>query len=257
MIPSPMTITMKTIYPTLSAGNAIFSDLQSFEVPWRDANISSTLDYYYLSVSGEMHPAPLLADMSYNSTLRTYEPLTTEQRTVIAGIIFNIYDAKWVRLWNAYNAEYNPISNYDMVESETINKDVATTNSDSGTITHTGTDTVTNTGTIGTTSQGTNDRGVYGFNSATASADSETSASASSTQTNNTTETDTQNLTETHNLLNGGTSDEDITRSLERSGNIGVTTTQQMLTSEIELWQWNYYKSVVDDINSIACMCIY
>lgn len=257
MEPSPMKATMKTLYPTLSAGNAIFTDLQSFDVPWKDANVNTILDYYYLSSSGEKHPAPLLADMSYNSTLKIYESLTSENRAIIAGIIFNIFNAKWERLWNAYNAEYNPISNYDMVETETVEKDVITSNSDTGSVTHTGTDTVTNTGTIGTSSQGTTESDVYGFNSSTASNDRDSSTSATATQTNNTTETDTKNLTETRNLSNGGTSDENVSRSLERSGNIGVTTTQQMLTSEIELWQWNYYKSVVDDINSIACMVIY
>lgn len=257
MIPSPMVVTMKTLYPTLSAGNAIFTDLQTFDVPWKDKNVNTILDYFYLSDSGGKHPAPLLADMSYDSTTRTYNSLTTESRGIIAGIIFNIFNDKWVRLWSAYNAEYNPISNYDMTESESVAKAGITSNTDTGTITHTGTDTVTNTGTIGTVSTGTNDSGVYGFNSSVASDDRESSASSTSTQTDNTTETDTKNLTETHNLQAGGSSSEQVTRSLERSGNIGVTTTQQMLTSEIELWQWNYFKSVVDDINSIACMVIY
>ena len=32
---------------------------------------------------------------------------------------------------------------------------------------------------------------------------------------------------------------------LRRNGNIGVTTTQQMLESEIELWQWNFINDYV------------
>lgn len=250
-------VTMKRLYPTLNAGNGIFSDLQSFDVPWKDENINGTLDYYYLFNSGEKHPSPMVADLSYDSATRTYEPLSAENRAIIAGIIYNVYNAKWVRLWDTYKVEYNPISNYDMTETESVERDVITSNSDTGSVTHTGTDTVTNTGTVGTSSQGSTESDVYGFNSSVASNDRDTSTIASATQTNNTTETDTQNLTETRNLTNGGTSDENVIRNLERSGNIGVTTTQQMLNSEIELWQWNFYKSVVDDIDSILCMVIY
>ena len=203
-----MTTTMKTLYPTLSAGNAIFTDLQDYDVPWKMDNINTILDYYYLSNSGGKHPAPLLLDMSYDDDTRTYEPLTSEDRAIVAGVVYNVYKNKWARLWVAYNAEYNPINNYDMLESESVIKEVENSSSDSGTIKHTGTDTVTNTGTIGTTSQGTSESGVYGFNSSAVSDDRETSSNAHATQTNNTTETDTKNLTETHDLLNSGSSDE-------------------------------------------------
>lgn len=33
--------------------------------------------------------------------------------------------------------------------------------------------------------------------------------------------------------------------TLTRSGNIGVTTSQQMIEQEIELWKWNYFRDVV------------
>ena len=71
-----MTTTMKTLYPTLSAGNAIFTDLQDYDVPWKMDNINTILDYYYLSNSGGKHPAPLLLDMSYDDDTRTYENRT-------------------------------------------------------------------------------------------------------------------------------------------------------------------------------------
>ena len=44
---------------------------------------------------------------------------------------------------------------------------------------------------------------------------------------------------------------------LERSGNIGVTTSQQMAQSEIELWQWNYFEGVFNDLDSILCLSTY
>lgn len=46
-------------------------------------------------------------------------------------------------------------------------------------------------------------------------------------------------------------------RILTRSGNIGVTTSQQMLQSEIELRKWLYYQSVFNDIDTILTLSIY
>lgn len=85
------------------------------------------------------------------------------------------------------------------------------------------------------------------------------------THTAQNTDTNTKNLTEsldstetrTDNLTNSSESQVETTRSLTRSGNIGVTTSQQMLTSDLELWQWNFFKSVFDDIDSIITIPIY
>lgn len=39
-----------------------------------------------------------------------------------------------------------------------------------------------------------------------------------------------------------------VNRTLSRSGNIGVTTNQQMAQSEIALWQWNFFYDVFADV---------
>ena len=45
---------------------------------------------------------------------------------------------------------------------------------------------------------------------------------------------------------------------LRRSGNIGVTTSQQMITSERELWLWHYFQDVVfKDISKALTLSIY
>ena len=50
----------------------------------------------------------------------------------------------------------------------------------------------------------------------------------------------------------------DTARHLERSGNIGVTTSQQMLQSERELWIWNFFRDVVfPDLDSVLVLGIY
>lgn len=47
---------------------------------------------------------------------------------------------------------------------------------------------------------------------------------------------------------------DDNHRKLTRSGNIGVTTSQQMLQSEIDLRQWNFYNMIMNDIDDVMCL---
>ena len=62
--------------------------------------------------------------------------------------------------------------------------------------------------------------------------------------------------TETHAL--SGSDTETRNYELTRQGNIGVTTTQQMLQSERDLWKWNYFTEVVfPDLDSVFTLKIY
>ena len=46
--------------------------------------------------------------------------------------------------------------------------------------------------------------------------------------------------------------------TLKRAGNIGVTTSQQMIKSEIELWKWNYFTDIVfPDIAKALTISLY
>lgn len=53
-----------------------------------------------------------------------------------------------------------------------------------------------------------------------------------------------------------GSADDNV-RVMEKSGNIGVTTNQQMLSSEIELRKWNFYISMMADIDETLCLSVY
>lgn len=46
-------------------------------------------------------------------------------------------------------------------------------------------------------------------------------------------------------------------RELTRQGNIGVTTSQQMLTSELELREYNFFEKILTDIDSVICLSTY
>lgn len=47
------------------------------------------------------------------------------------------------------------------------------------------------------------------------------------------------------------------TRQLTRKGNIGVTTSQQMIQSERDLWLWTFFEQVFKDVDSVLTLSIY
>lgn len=166
----------------------------------------------------------------------------------------------WVELWRTMLYAYNPIWNKDgeIHEERTIefSKDGATT--DTGTVT-TDQDT-TDTGTVSRSgsSSGSTEHQVTGYDTNTYSPDTRdlTSGSASETTTNNL--AGSNDATETRNLA--GTSDESGTSSdiFDRTekGNIGVTTTQQMIKEQREI-AMSFYDFVVQEFKKEFCVMIW
>lgn len=117
----------------------------------------------------------------------------------------------------------------DVSGSETV-KDVTNV-----TTTDTTTDetSITNNGTVTTESTIKNDVGVTGTTA------NETNVNVKRDNT------DTENKTIT------------TDRTLTRKGNIGVTTSQQMIESERNLWFWSYFEKVFTDVDNILTLKIY
>lgn len=311
------------VYGDWLTNGGIFSDmmgLQGVEIPWASDNTALNLDMiYHGNHSGNKNISPLVATMlkTDNTAL-----LTTTRRTQIATTIYQMFIDKWTKLYQTLSFEYNPISNYDMTETESSSGTTGGTRTNTGTqtdantgtqtdattgtetTTHTGTqtnattgtETTAHTGTQGTsetnsvTGSGSSSSGIYGFNSSTAVDDSETSTSTtnsgtgSSTRTDNledetthnttdartdnledetthgTSETRTDNLlhTRTDNLTETDSGTHSETRTLTRSGNIGVTTSQQMIQSERDLQMFNvFYDGVFSDIDKVLSIATY
>ena len=142
--------------------------------------------------------------------------------TEVASIISNlseIYNNEYTTKVSLLLTDYNPIENYNSSETETTTTENATT---------TGNENTTITSTNSTTENSgdtTNKVSPY---------DSENFNNDNNTTTTNTTTgnaTDTTTINDTGNMSSNGTS----SRTLTRKGNIGVTTTQQMIESEYEL----------------------
>lgn len=168
-------------------------------------------------------------------------PDTGTMRTMI-GLWSKLNISVWNRIFTASQLEYNPIENYNRTEIETIEDD--RTDSHSGTDSSLSSNTQTNSGTD------TNVNSMTSYDS------------------NNYQAHDKSDLTHGHTVSDSGsgsfthgeviTHDGDITRENHTSGNIGVTTSQQMLEQEIEVSaKLNVIKMIVDSFKERFCLLVY
>ena len=135
--------------------------------------------------------------------------------------------SRWI---NALNVEYEPLNNYDRTDEWTTvddGTDLTTRNladSQQGSSTDTGTGTSTDT--------------VSAYNSNTFQNDRKNDSSSSGSTTTSTSGTETGTVNVDH--------DNTQTRTGHAYGNIGVTTSQQMLQAELDIAQWNLYEHIAD-----------
>lgn len=230
-----VTLTLNDVYPEWIT-KGIFSYLNALEVPWKSDISGNQLDViYHGSRSGHKIIGSLIENYLENNTV------SDDNKITIAQAIFSIYIKNWNALYKTLSLEYNPIENYSMTETENVQ------DSHKGTTESDATDTDTNTET--TIVNDTANNQLWGFNS--------TDSVNSDKQVGDT----TRNVDGTRNATHKNTDTEtkDITsdRTLKRSGNIGVTTSQQMIESERQLWFWNFFENVFSDIDKILVLKIY
>lgn len=230
-----VTLTLNDVYPEWIT-KGIFSYLNALEVPWKSDISGNQLDIiYHGSRSGHKIIGSLIENYLENNTV------SDDNKITIAQAIFSIYIKNWNALYKTLSLEYNPIENYSMTETENVQ------DSHKGTTESDATDTDTNSET--TIVNDTANNQLWGFNS--------TDSVNSDKQVGDT----TRNMDGTRNATHKNTDTEtkNITsdRTLKRSGNIGVTTSQQMIESERQLWLWNFFESVFSDIDKILVLKIY
>lgn len=126
-------------------------------------------------------------------------------------------------------------------------KEVYGFNSDSAvpseniTETQTGTSQKATTGTNTKRTTGTDEKRNTGTDTKTTTGTDATATTGTNQMQYNTTDADTG----TQNDVDGGEDSETENHTLTRHGNIGVTTTQQMLQSDIDLWKWSFFYDVL------------
>lgn len=161
-----------------------------------------------------------------------------------------VWSAKEVTVWNrlfaAQSITYNPIENYNRVEDTNIQNRGAMTHSGNDSVVGTGNDSDVYTGTD------TDTHSITSFDSNTYQAKEKHDFLNGKTITHNHGITDTTNYghivtdtTGSHTLSN-------------ISGNIGVTTSQQMLESEVELApKLNVINYIIESFKNRFCLLVY
>lgn len=178
--------------------------------------------------------------------LSNYVFVNDNSLDILNNIVKNIYLDKWNKLYNVLNSEYNPIENYNRVENTTINNTGNETTNEN----------INNSEVLtgGHTNNNTNENThkVSAFNDENFSNDSnDVNNSTDEFIYNNETKTNTGTNTSSKN--NTGTNETHSTIS----GNIGVTTTQQMIVSEIELRKYNLVNEFYSDLDNLLTIGIY
>lgn len=229
------TLTLNSVYPEwLTKG--IFSYLNALEVPWKNDVSANQLDIiYHGSRSGNKIIGSLIENYLDNNTV------SDDNKIIIAQAIYAIYIKNWNALYKTLSLEYNPIENYSMTETENVQ------DTHKGTLESNGNN--TNTYIETTIVDDTSNNQLWGFNS--------TDSVNSDKQTGDTTRDVESTMDSTHKNTDRETKDITSDRTLKRSGNIGVTTSQQMIESERQLWLWNFFESVFSDIDKILVLKIY
>lgn len=229
----------RTLSETLTSTQNIFTRIMNtYDVPWEeDTSITGALlDFEYMyNQSGDKIISPAV------SKNLTDGELSTEDFNKLCDVAWMMYNKRWARLWEILTAEFNPLQNYDMTETHTFEHGKKETNSGTDTTNRTGTDTVTHTGDT--------KNEISAFNSS--------SYQDNSKDTQNITDLDTRNMSDAlihgHVVTNSGVD----TERTSRSGNIGVTTSQQMAESSLQLWKWNYFYDIFRDVDSIFTITTY
>lgn len=227
---------MIDVYSNYTTDGGVFSPMVS--APWVDTMSGTNLDIAYLDGhSGERYCSNFI-----NHRLNDSGVLSSDNRTLIANILWAMFGIQWARLWSTMKpVDYDPLTNYNMTEDETGNNTY--TRTPNLTRKHTGTDN----GEGSTTMNAQNN--LWGFNSESPIPSDMRDGTYTANNTNTRDLTDTETGTDTTAGNN--------TRKLTRTGNIGTNTFQNLLQQERNLWMYNFFEQVFKDVDSVLTIPIY
>ncbi len=217
---------MKKLIEVITSPNeSIFYALQNFDVPWKDDDINLPLDLDYLYNRSGNKITSNLVDFFIDRETGKIDNLSMVS---LATVLYTKYGSKWAKEYATMSLEYDPISNYDMTEQMT--NDITTHQ-----FGHTNTRTDNTDETVETEKAGFNSSEYTPVDKVSTKGNAGTVADVE-TGTN----TDTRNY------------------RLTRKGNVGVTTSQQMIESDRKLWLWDFFDSVVyPDIDKVLTIQTY
>lgn len=152
----------------------------------------------------------------------------------------NKYQINWEKLYDTTVLEYNPIENYDRMSDWTDTDDESSSSARDNTVKSTSTNEITNS--VNITDQNT------AFNSGLAD-------HAKQITNGDTSENSSITNTEKENVNDGRTRKHTTTG--REHGNVGVTTSQQMIQSERDLVVFNLYDIIAESFIENFCLMVY
>ena len=159
----------------------------------------------------------------------------------------------WQKLYDTTVLEYNPIFNYDRTEEWSENEQMLDKRTLTGTEMETSTD--NSSGEIRSSGTVKSELNVSGYNESSY-VPREQTIETPDTLTSNTSETDRTVSIDKNDTENMDRKRDNI-RTGRAFGNIGVTTTQQMIQQERETVLFNMYKVITDSFIERFCLMIY
>ena len=221
---------LRDVFTGWNTGAGIFNVLSTVaDMPWKDVDTvyEGVLDIsYFGNHSGGKFCSPLV-----KLVLDENGEVPAAARTMIAQILVSKYLKNWQHLWETNVVAYSPIHNYDMTESRVLRT------ADSKAIDDVHAETSGNRSESGSMDMN------YKFGINTNKNDAKPSDRIDSTD--NSESSSTRNYTDSSNSVGSGEEEEET----HRAGNIGVTTTQKLLQEERELWIWNFFDQVFNDLD--------
>lgn len=244
----PTPVKLNDIYPQWVTGSGVISlYLSKYTPEWADGigvdgKIALDLEYHG-NRSGDKLVSPLIDKLLGGSNPDTF---TNTMWEMLSDVIYRLCSLNWDKQWETAIAEYDPIENYSMREQMTNDATVTTygkqtQRTDNLNHAKIGTETRVITPDLETVT----DKGIAGFNSPTPADTDKETQTATGTQTDATTHNTQDVDTGTQIHIDSGSDISTRNYVLTRTGNIGVTTSQQMLESERALWRWNFFQNVV------------
>lgn len=165
---------------------------------------------------------------------------------------------KWVK---AINIQYDPLYNYDRTEewTDTHSGDYSKSGSGNSSGTTGTTNDLTETHNLATSNDVTNTHSEKAFNDSNYVGTTQDVTDQDGTDTGTITNTGTVTGNYSNNDSNNESGDDSFTNNHNGRmyGNIGVTTSQQMLQSELDIARWNMYEHIADLFASEFCIMVY
>lgn len=279
-------------FPNWLQGNGIFDELNKLDVPWTTDSLDLDLEYFG-NHSGEKISSPLVEKLSVNGVLS--DESRARLASIIFNLNHENWDRLYLALQKEYDPlqNYNGDEtrtvtttdtgtntfSHNSSETSTLNDSSSNTRTGSESLESSGSDSLSKTGTVGSQGSNSSDNNVFGFNSSSSVPSDSSNSSNNSTDTynlsdktsygkkdtkvyNNVSDSGSRESTNTISNESSDTETKDLqtntSETFHREGNLGVTTSQQMIESEFELRiKYRFFDVVFGDLDKTLALSIY